>query len=262
MKIFSIFNKNLKTVSRNLNYFAMLFICPLVLILVAAAVLNSNDIKNIRIGVVDEDPGYDFNLEKVVNVHSYDSLVDCLYDFLDAKLAVCLHVREVAGIHRVDIFVDNSQRSSGVYTKQFILEEVVQEQSYFIEQTSGEMNSKLAVYSASISEAKQELIKAREDLDEQERILHEYQRNLTILRQNFDEIYWTLKEFEPGINLLKNEIYEDRANLQNNITYFKNKKQQIDSNIVYIKSILIGKLVQDDYDGVVLRLDSVASDLD
>ena len=60
MKIIDIFQKNLKTVARNWKYFFVLFLCPILLIIISAIVLNSNDISNLKIGVVDENDNYDF----------------------------------------------------------------------------------------------------------------------------------------------------------------------------------------------------------
>ena len=67
MKILTIFKKNLKTVSRNWNYFILLFICPIILIFVAGMLINSSGSDNIHIGFVDQDPNYDINLNQVKN---------------------------------------------------------------------------------------------------------------------------------------------------------------------------------------------------
>ena len=64
MKIYNIFIKNLKVVARNWVYFIVLFIFPFFLILTSAILLNSSDLKNIGIGIVDEYGGYPLGIEE------------------------------------------------------------------------------------------------------------------------------------------------------------------------------------------------------
>ena len=58
MKIFTIFKKNLKTISRNWNYFLVLFICPIILILITGAMLNSSNLENVKIGIIGDNFDY------------------------------------------------------------------------------------------------------------------------------------------------------------------------------------------------------------
>ena len=92
MKIYSIFKKNFKTVSRNWSYLAILLICPFVLILISGAMLKSNNYDNIKVGIIDEDANYDLNTSGIKNLIPYDSLSSCITDLTNSKASVCIHL--------------------------------------------------------------------------------------------------------------------------------------------------------------------------
>ncbi len=261
MKIFTIFKKNLNIISRNWIYFIVLFICPVLLILISGFTLNSGNFNNIQIGVIDEDPDYDFNLDNLKNVKTFSSLSDCLYDLSDSKTTVCMFVKNIEGIHRIDIYLDNTVKMVEYYSKQFIMENILQEQSFKFEQTSDEINSQLTIYSTSIGEAKVELNEVFEELDSQEKVLIEYKKNLSELRTNFDEIYYSFKELEPVVNQLKIEINENNQNLEGNITEFRNRKQEIETSILILRNFLYISLDQEGYNYANLILLSISDEL-
>ncbi len=157
MKIPTIFNKNLKIVSRNWNYFTILFICPILLILLAGLVLNSVDFSNIKVGIVDKSEMYDLNLEGIRDISHYDSLTDCLTRLTNSKVNVCIYINKTNERNHLDIYLDNSQKIIEYYSKQIILNTIFQEQSSMFEEFSGNIDSRLSLYSTSISNAKNEL---------------------------------------------------------------------------------------------------------
>jgi uncharacterized coiled-coil DUF342 family protein len=262
MKVTSIFSKNLKIVSRNWSYFVVLFICPILLILVSGATLNSNDFANIRIGIIDLDPGYDFNLGKIKNVKRYSSLTNCLYDLANSKTAVCMYVREQGGKHQIDVHLDNTVKRIEYYARQFVLENILQEQTYQFEKTSDEINAQLTLYSTNIGNAKQELQQVKTELEDQEAMLLRYRENLTEIRNDFNEIYYTLKQAEPTISQLKQEIGQNNENLQGNITEFRQAKQEIDFLIASLKTYLQANLDPAEYSHAETILNSITSELD
>lgn len=261
MKTYNIFKKNLKTVSRNWVYFVVLFICPLVLIFVAGLVLNSNDFQNMKIGVIDDDSGYDFNLENVRNVQTYSSLENCLYELTNSLTNICLYVRNAEEVHQIDIYIDNTKSIIEYYTKQFILQNVFKEQSEIFQKTSEEIDAKLTVYSTSIANAKVELTEVKKELEIQEKLLTDYRRNLTIIREDFNEVYIPLKNMQPEIKEIQANFHRNSQDLNNNISRFRNKKQDIESNINNLRNFLLTRLNPTDYNYSSLILDTVLADI-
>jgi hypothetical protein len=256
MKIYNIFKKNLKIVSRNWGYFAVLFVCPILLILVSGAMLNSNDFNNLRIGVISEDPTYSFtSLAK--NFNYYVSLAECLNELTSQKVSVCFHVKREGDTRQIAIYLDNTKKIIEYYAKQFILQNVLSEQAQTFYRTSEELNSRLAVYSNSISDTKKELIEAKKELDDQERTLTDYRNNLSIIRRDFESLYWPIKNMEASLKKLKNDFNQNKQNLQNEISNFRSQKQSLESNIASIKSLLSAKLAPSDYSYASQNLDSI-----
>ena len=155
--------------------------------------LNSSDFNNIRIGVVNEDPSYELNLQELRISYEYSSLAECLNDLTNKKNSVCFHVRQTEGVRQIDVYLDNTAKIVEYYARQFILDNVLNEQTRIFYRTTEELNSKLVVYSSSILDARKELQEAKIELDDQERTLTEYRENLSEIRSNFDEVYWPIK---------------------------------------------------------------------
>jgi len=261
MKIPVIFLKNLRTISRNWKYFLVLFIFPIILILAAGFMLNSTDVKNMKIGVVNEDPTYTLNIENIHSWKNYPSLTDCINSILNSEIVVCMHIKDMNDSRKIDIYIDNSFRLVEYYTKQFILENVVKEQSSILDQTSEEINSKLTLYSTSISSARDDLVQVRKDLNDQEYTLTEYKKNLSETRKDFDSFYNELKNLQPQITQMRTELMDNQQNIKNNVTYLQSKEQDINSRINIIKNTLSGRVDAQTYDIVVQNLDSITVSL-
>ena len=261
MKVFSIFKKNLKTVSRNPSYFVVLFICPIILIILSGALLGSNNFKNLKIGLVDEDPNYNFNIQGIDNLYNYESISGCLADLSVYKVSACLHVRDYNGTHAINIYVDTTKRVVELYAKQFILQNVLKEQSSTFYRTSEEINSKLALYTNSIFESRKELIQVRTELDDQEKLLTEYRTNLTRTRNEFNQVYSQMKALEPQVKQTKESLQRNQQNLDGNITYFRTKKNEIQTRINVIKLFLSTRLNNSDYNYISSNLDGILTSL-
>jgi len=224
--------------------------------------LNSNDFRNLNVGVVDQDPGYNFNLQSIRNVRSFDSLSDCLYSLTESKLSICLFVRDDGrGLHQIEIYIDNTKKIIELYGKQFVLENIVKEQAEILEQTSETIDSKMTLYSSSIAKARYELVNASRELDEQEAQLVSYQADLANMKRDFNEVYVPLKNMQPEIKSLQSDLRKNRETLLSNISYFRAKKQSIDNQISSLQSFLSGKLIPQDYNFVSSGLNSISNDL-
>jgi len=261
MKIYSIFRKNLKTVSRNWVYFVILIICPILLILISGALLNSVNFVNLKVGFVNQDPTYQFDLSSFKYVKPYTSLTDCVYDLTNFNVGMCVFVKEDNGKHNVEIYLDNTKRIAELFVKQFISEKILREQTAVMEQTSEYINSKLSLYSTSIASSKQELNNTFNELDEQEKQLREYHENFTRMKRSFDDVYWRLKALETDIKSLGDRIKSTSESLENNLSHFNSKKQEIEAQISNLKTFLSGKLPADDYSYVSSSLNSILSSL-
>ncbi|MEM4230280.1 MAG: ABC transporter permease [Candidatus Pacearchaeota archaeon] len=261
MKIYNIFKKNLKIVSRNWSYFVVLFLCPILLILVSGIMLNSNDFNNLRIGVINEDSTYSFE-GLVKNFNTYDSLADCLNELTNQKISVCFHVRREGDMRQIAIYLDNTKKIIEYYAKQFILQNILSEETQTFYRTAEELNAKLVVYSNSISETKKELGEALIELDDQEKTLTKYRENLTVIRREFDSFYWPIKNMESTIKNLKNNFNQSKQSLENNISKFRAQKQIIQSNIESIKILLSSRLAPADYSYTIQNFDAINDSLE
>ena len=292
MKIISIFKKNLLTISRNWSYFLVLFICPLILILISGAMLQSNNLANIKIGVVSEDPEFyigignnpGFQSDEISNkigktsaineiketlrinenyqsyqrnIISYANLGDCIFDLTNSKNSVCINVKGKEGPHQVDVYLDNTRRLMSFYAKQFVLQKILDTQSGAIEQTSDTFNQKLIVFSTSLENAKKELVDVKKELDEQESMLLDYKFKLDEAKRNFDYAYPKLKALEPTIKSMKSSGSNDINALKNNINEIRNQKNEILNNINYLKNFLSLKLAGNDYNSALNYINSI-----
>ncbi len=201
MNILNIFKKNVKTVSRNFSYFAVLFICPILLIIVSGAVLNSADLDNIRVGIIGSN-----NLQDIKNSRNYDNLASCMNDLLNFKIVACLNFNYIDNHENLDIYMGNSDKLVSIYTKQFVLKNILNMQQDLFEQTSSEINSQISIYSNSISNARSDLNNAHSELEEQETLLTNYKNDLADIRNDFNEVYYPLKQMQPKITQIKQEL--------------------------------------------------------
>ncbi|MBU0958671.1 MAG: ABC transporter permease [Nanoarchaeota archaeon] len=271
MAVSSIFNKNLKTISRDWSYFFVLIVCPTVLILVAGGMLNSFDTKNIYIGAYDEAgfacdskgkyvPPFDLYVGFGRTI-CYVSLESCLNDVSSSAIGACLHVKDSENFYVVDVYLDTSRRLVEYYAKQLVLEQVLGSQTSFIEQTSDELSAKVILYSMALADARRELVNTEVDLQEQETLLTQKREELRRVKQDFDTVYVPLKAMEPDFYIMRQDLIRNKQNLDNNISYFNNRRQQIENDISALKSFLSLNLDAAGYSYSASVLDSILTDL-
>lgn len=275
MRSFSIFNKNLKTVSRNISYFFVLLICPVILILVAGAMLNSFDTNHIYIGVYDSigdncdsyrEISQSQDLSNYHNtfgrIYCYSTLKECMEAVGGSKVGACLNVIEHEKYYEIDVYLDSSRRLVEYYSKQMILEGFLGSQTSFVEQTSEEMEEKLILYSLALVDARDDLYSTYYDLEEQETLLINRRQSLNQIRQDFDEIYYPIKDAEPDLIQIRNELNANNNNLQSSINDFQQRKDNLENSITNLKTFLQTRLGYDDYNYVEGELNDMLYDIE
>ncbi len=261
MKINTIFFKNLKIISRNGSYFAALFLFPLILILVSTAMLNSNDFKNLKIGIIDTDPEFDFNLKDIQNSINYKNVGDCMIDLMEEKIGVCISVKQISGKRVMSIYIDNTQGTIKIFVKEFILENIHELQTASLNETSAGVELFMDVYTNSIKNASLELGEVVIELENQEKILLDYKSDLTDIRRDFDSVYYDLKKSENDIKNAKNDIESLNRNLEGNLSEFEQKKQEIEVQLRVLKSYLSQALSSGEYNTVMSYIEPIEENL-
>jgi hypothetical protein len=261
MAIFNIFKNNIKTVIRNWIYLVILIICPIILIAVAGVMLKSVDFKNIPVGIVESNATYQLDKSFFNHVRIYPSLDSCFADISASQIGMCIYSYEGDEKHNVDVYIDNRKRIVEYYAKQIVLEKFSAERFYFFEQSAKDVEQRLNLFSSSINSSKKELYNAYYELDEQEKKLGEYQKNLTIMRRDFNEVYSSLKEVQPQIEALKQDLNSDPNSVSGNLSVIKQRRAEIESNMGTLKYYLKSRLSPTDYTYVETMLDDALNDL-
>ncbi len=273
MKSFSIFSKNLKTVSRSLSYFFVLLICPVVLILVAGGMLNSFDTSHISVGVYDimkdncesykemssgTDLSYGGNAARII---CYNTLDSCLQAVGSSRIGACLNVIEHDEYYQVDVYLDSSRRLVEYYSKQMILESFLETQTSFVDETAEEMEERLILYSLALVEAENDLYATHSDLKDQELLLIDRRNSLNEIRQDFDDIYYPIKDIEPDLWNMRNELEANQYIMQNSINSFQTNKANLESRINNLKIFLETRLDSGDFNYAQNELDLILYDI-
>ncbi|MBM3232592.1 ABC transporter permease [Candidatus Pacearchaeota archaeon] len=214
--IWPIFSKNLKTVSRNWNYFLVLVIFPIFLILLSGAVLNSASTDNIKVGLVNEGEtvSLDFS-SKVKQLYSHSSLSDCIAKMAEGSRAICIRVYTKDEKPQIDAYIDNTQKVVESYTKQFFLETILERQNLEIGH-SEKIEDRLSVFSTSFQDARKELDVSFQELDRQEKILTAYSA----------EIFGTMESF-PRDSPTRKLLERMQSNISNSIQSAQEGKRKI-----------------------------------
>lgn len=252
MKIFTIFKNNLRIISRNLNYFIILILCPMILILLAGTLMNSINLENIKIGVVRGNSNIQLNN---LNFKYYDSMTSCLYDITNSRLTVCI---DISKEKEISVYLDNSKPIVEYYAKQAVLEGFLKQQSDAISITREDLNSKITMFSSSLYEARRDINLAIIDLDKEEKNLREYQNNLTRIIQVYDSYYFQIKNLQAQINSTKSSLNQNE--IRKNIEIIRSSTQSI-SNQISILSYYLAKLPPSDRNYTNEIINSISNNL-
>jgi hypothetical protein len=236
MKIFNIFIKDIKTISRNWAYFAVLFAIPLALVLTSSVMLNSNNLENVRIGVVDNVDAQKLELGIGRTIY-YNSLAQCIYEMSNSEVSVCV---EASGGENLvaNVYLDSTKRVVSFYVRQAILDKLFSQQSAQIRVNSNNIETKLAIYSNSIKSAKTELKNTERDLEEQEQLLVSYKNDLAIERQRFDEAYYQIKSNQARVGQVRATIVQNQNSIVNNMNYMRSQIGVIRNSLVEISNLV------------------------
>lgn len=237
----------------------VLFVCPILLILIAGAVLNSNDFKNVRIGIIDLDVNFDFDIGGVAKPQYYKTLQECISDLNAARVTVCMFVGNEDGTRDIQIYIDNTVRMVQLYAKQFVLESVLKKQSSMLEETSADIDSKLTLYSTSIDAAKEDLSDVSSELEYQEVLLKEYKTNLSSIKRDVDSIYISLKDAEPEMIQLRNNLVSINNNLDYDIAEIRANIQQVNNAVYSLRNDLSSMLTAEEYSQISPYLNNLSS---
>lgn len=240
MKVFSIFKKNFRNVTRSSSSFVILFVIPLFLILVSGFVLNSVDLDNLQIGTIN-NPELDFS--EFSDTNDYPTLPGCLFDLTNSRTDVCIYLSEDDEKDHLDIYLDNSNEIVSLYARQIILSNLLATQENLFEEDSSEINYKISTYSVSLEEVKNELLESKQDLENQEKTLITYRDSLTEARSDFETISYTLEklimelnysdygigEYNSNIEDTRNSLYQADLELNQSIEKTRENKEKIDA---------------------------------
>jgi hypothetical protein len=262
MKLFSILVKNIRNVSRNKGYFVVLFLFPALLIFFASVMFSSFSLENVRIGVVDHEGGYEFNVENINRFIDYNNINDCLDDLPSGNVNLCIVVDKINKSTHLEVYLDNSNRYVKSYTKETFLEASLNNQFQDMGESYELISERLSLYSLSIKNARSELVNIGSELDEQEKLLVDYKKNLTRLHEDFDEAYFAFKEVEPQIRVIQEQINGSDSSLENDISLFRQRKNHLVSQIEVLKVILSVQLPQAQYQEFDDLLTSIVNDLE
>jgi ABC-type multidrug transport system permease subunit len=237
MKLYNILAKDIKTISRNWVYFAVLFVIPLALVLVSSIMLNSNKLENVRIGFVlnQETQDLQFGIGKIFY---YGSIQECIYEMSNSEVSVCIEVLGSGKDRVANVYLDNTKRIVSFYVRQVVLNTLFSQQTEQIQANSDTINSKLTIYSNSIAQAKTELRNTEDDLNDQEVLLITYKNNLVIQRQKFDTAYYQIKSLQPRIKELRTSIANNQNTLTSNINYIRSQTSIIRQSLNDISILL------------------------
>ncbi|MAG07729.1 hypothetical protein CMI46_02840 [Candidatus Pacearchaeota archaeon] len=262
MKVFSILVKNIRNVSRNKGYFVVLFLFPALLILFASIMFSSFSLENVGIGVVDHGGGYEFNVEKISRFINYNDIEGCLDDLPSGIVNLCIVIDKINQSTHLEVYLDNSNRYVQSYTKETFLEASLNNQLQDVGESSELISERLSLYSLSISNARSELVNIGSELDEQEKLLVDYKKNLTRLREDFDEAYFAFKEVEPQIRVIQEQLNGSDNSLESDISSFRQRKNYLVSQIEVLKVMLAVQLPLAQYQEFDDLLTSIVDDLE
>ena len=258
MKLLSIINKNFKVVSRNWSYFIVLVLCPIILILASGAMLNSSDIKNLKIGIMAED-NLDFKLQTGNQIY-HNTLSTCILEVTEEHSNACIHVYKINSQNQIEVYFDNSNKRVESYVKQFIFQQISSMQSEIINRAGELVYSETSFLTSSIINAKSGLQHSYNEVDSLEKDLISYKAELSSAKKDFDSIYYPLKDLQSKLSTYQTQIAQAKKEVKD----FKEKKGRIKNSINSIRPQLqsLGyNLLVSDLDSLLIELNSIESSL-
>lgn len=225
MKAFSVFKKNMKIVSRNWTYFAVLFLCPLILISIASFALNSADVSNVKYSYGFQNGSEEFGSE--LDLESFpepinEKPVPCSKAFsVHEDLGFCI---DKESDKKYKVYLDNTNKVGSSRAKKILLENIAEKQSYQANKTSNRVEGKINSYLLTLGEAEKELEETHSELEDQEVMLQDYQNKIGGIQSDFDQVYEPTKE-----SIEKIRSYSDFSRSESISEELNRSQQKIES---------------------------------
>lgn len=215
--------------------------------------LNSNNPKNIRIGLVEGETLT--GVKEFGKVSLYSDLDTCKTDLFNYRISVCIKVQSERpeSSKYIEVYIDNARQIIDFYVRKTVLERLFSEQAQFIDHTRNEIDSKMLTYSFFVNESLSELDKTENELKEQEALLSAYQKDLREFKEQFDQVYTTLQSIRSQISSTKQNIQE--ASLK--INQMTSGLQTLRGTLQELQNSLQQTLEPAEYEQVTLRIESL-----
>jgi len=262
-KTFTIISKNVKVVSRNWMYVALLAILPLIFIFATSLLLDSVDSENVEIGIVSDSNSPPIKeIIPEANFIEYGSFEFCKEDLKSGAVPVCIDTPKGSDIANMEIYFDNSKLFLSKYAKQYVSEKILEKQLTMFELTLDEVLFKMNHLEENVDLAKEELEMVLSELIVQEKRIIEHQENLSEIKEEFDESHSDVKENQELMRENIKTFGEASENLEGNITEFRERNEKLRMQIESIKPVLEETLPPDEYEEVEEELNSTLKTLD
>jgi len=214
MKVFRIFIKNIRTISRNWSYFFVLVFFPFFLILSSGFVLNSIDVGNINVDFIYQNT----NLisQEISNFpgNFYPGKVSsCIDNLRFSRVGACVYLHENESVPILDVYYDGSNKIVEQYTKQLILDMISKKQGEILKKNSEEVSKNVKSYQVLFSEAQEKLISTEDNLSSQKTELINRKKKVESLRNDYLKVYYPLKNSENDFFKTKEAIDNNREEI-------------------------------------------------
>ena len=222
MKIFNIFQKNLKTISRNWSYFFVLVFFPLLLILSSGFVLNSLNVSNVGVMVVHGNSSMDISaFPQFSKYPTAPNLNYCLSQLKLSHTGACLQLNQDSSGQVLNVYYDGSDRLVEQYVRRIVLNEVSQAQNQIIKGTSESIKTNVQSYQDLFAKTRQKLVDTRSNLIAQRTDLEQKKAEVEQMRSQFMDIYTPLKQSEPAFNQQKNTIEQNQGQIDQSVVQLR-----------------------------------------
>jgi ABC-type multidrug transport system permease subunit len=263
VKLLSIISKNVKVVSRSWIYVALLIILPTIFVLATSLLLDSVDVNNVKIGIVNNQDSYEIReLIPDAKFADYNSFEECEKDLKSHSIPVCINPIQDFNGTKIDIYFDNSKLLISQYAKQYVSKKVLEEQLVAFELTLDEVLEKMTSLADDVALAKTELETAYSELVAQEERILSYQENFTEIEEDFQRVYSDVKHYQPLIEDNIETLNDVKKYLGDNLTEFNQQSQNLRNQVDLIKPILQSTLSQEDYQDISTRIDGMINTMD
>ena len=257
-KLFSIVGKNMKVVSRSWIYVALLIILPTMLVIFSSFLLDSVNMENVKIGLVENENSYQVrSLMTDTIFSSYNSFEECDSSLKSHNIPICINPRKEYNTTVIDIWFDNSKLLVSQYAKQYVSKKVLEEQLVIFELTLGDINSNIDLIYENVESGQKELESAYNELLEQQNRISAFKQNFSHLEGNFNNVYSEVKNVQPLVEKNIRTLNDVKSLLGNNLSEFQRQSQDLRNQINIIKPFLKSSLSDVDYNETSEKLDSL-----